>query len=452
MAIYIRFFFFMAGIGADSVKDVNLDSTESGQSIDTIKNWKDFNPVLSAGAIGTELESGWFKVGDGQSTWNELKYSPAGPGYPFTLEFKSFAYGPEELLDVLLQHPTVEAGISSARLQESETLGVQGWQPEETVRLSNTIRHMDSEGNPSTEPGDYVAIPFAVPVIEIQADGPVDWVAAAEAGRVQISEDTILVYAGQAYLEHDEERQYRYYDKVLVPYNKLEEITSAEGVEVYGVAVAVANKEPGGPAPNLDNEDDWRAVMGGYATAVPWNSTQNKATFYWFNEESDYITDGFADYGEYGSLLNPRLGGWFMTYVPIPGTDKCTLWLSRWHRHHEVTTGPVEIQSIFGLDGNDYISFDWDGSVLWQKVFSEQRLLVLFPHDIKIAQGATIKTMPGVDFSLGWADPYIVNAGPNGYTSGIRFGDGDASIYTGDKENLTFHWDRDLAYWAKENT
>ena len=46
--------------------------------IDTEENWIKNNPILRLGEIGFTSDGdykGWFKLGDGTSTWNELKYA-----------------------------------------------------------------------------------------------------------------------------------------------------------------------------------------------------------------------------------------------------------------------------------------------------------------------------------------------------------------------------------------
>lgn len=60
----------------------------------TESEWTNDNPVLAEGELGVELDTGRFKMGDGQTEWNDIDYStgPEGPsayevavdnGYPF---------------------------------------------------------------------------------------------------------------------------------------------------------------------------------------------------------------------------------------------------------------------------------------------------------------------------------------------------------------------------------
>jgi hypothetical protein len=48
---------------------------------DTAANWTSTNPILLAGEMGVETDTGRFKIGTGSSAWNLLSYSsgPAGP-------------------------------------------------------------------------------------------------------------------------------------------------------------------------------------------------------------------------------------------------------------------------------------------------------------------------------------------------------------------------------------
>ena len=42
--------------------------------------WTNVNPVLAAGELGLELDTGKFKFGDGTSSWNTLKYAAGEAG------------------------------------------------------------------------------------------------------------------------------------------------------------------------------------------------------------------------------------------------------------------------------------------------------------------------------------------------------------------------------------
>lgn len=41
----------------------------------TAAEWAESNPVLLLGEIGYESDTGYFKFGDGVSSWNSLKYT-----------------------------------------------------------------------------------------------------------------------------------------------------------------------------------------------------------------------------------------------------------------------------------------------------------------------------------------------------------------------------------------
>ena len=47
---------------------------------DLAVDWTTANPVLSAGEIGFEVDTGKFKIGDGVLDWNTLKYAGGGGG------------------------------------------------------------------------------------------------------------------------------------------------------------------------------------------------------------------------------------------------------------------------------------------------------------------------------------------------------------------------------------
>jgi Major tropism determinant N-terminal domain len=50
---------------------------------DTSTNWDSNNPILLQGEFGYELDTGFAKIGDGSSTWDQLTYfggtGPTGP-------------------------------------------------------------------------------------------------------------------------------------------------------------------------------------------------------------------------------------------------------------------------------------------------------------------------------------------------------------------------------------
>lgn len=42
---------------------------------DLAANWTTNNPVLLTGELGIENDTGYFKIGDGATTWNDLPYA-----------------------------------------------------------------------------------------------------------------------------------------------------------------------------------------------------------------------------------------------------------------------------------------------------------------------------------------------------------------------------------------
>ena len=46
---------------------------------DTSSNWTSNNPILLQGEFGYELNTGYAKIGDGQTAWTSLDYF-GGPG------------------------------------------------------------------------------------------------------------------------------------------------------------------------------------------------------------------------------------------------------------------------------------------------------------------------------------------------------------------------------------
>ena len=50
---------------------------------DTAAEWTAANPVLAEGELGIELDTNFFKIGDGTTAWNSLSYSSI-PSYTST--------------------------------------------------------------------------------------------------------------------------------------------------------------------------------------------------------------------------------------------------------------------------------------------------------------------------------------------------------------------------------
>lgn len=46
------------------------------QRRDLAANWSSVNPVLASGEFGVEIDTGYFKLGDGSTAWNSLDYVP----------------------------------------------------------------------------------------------------------------------------------------------------------------------------------------------------------------------------------------------------------------------------------------------------------------------------------------------------------------------------------------
>lgn len=46
---------------------------------DTAANWTATNPVIEDGEIGWESDTGWHKIGDGSTAWNDLGYYHGEP-------------------------------------------------------------------------------------------------------------------------------------------------------------------------------------------------------------------------------------------------------------------------------------------------------------------------------------------------------------------------------------
>lgn len=76
----------MSGFSVNSVRNKqNLDGRTAGQFIDTFINWQNANPVLGAGQIGIENDTGRLKWGDGRTAWNNLAYRNEPPSDEYEL-------------------------------------------------------------------------------------------------------------------------------------------------------------------------------------------------------------------------------------------------------------------------------------------------------------------------------------------------------------------------------
>ena len=54
---------------------------------DTAANWASNNPVLLAGEVGFESDTGKMKIGNGTAAWNSLSYFSGGSGTAVTLHY-----------------------------------------------------------------------------------------------------------------------------------------------------------------------------------------------------------------------------------------------------------------------------------------------------------------------------------------------------------------------------
>ena len=46
---------------------------------DTAANWTSVDPVLAEGELGIEVDTSYFKIGDGTTAWSGLGYVATGP-------------------------------------------------------------------------------------------------------------------------------------------------------------------------------------------------------------------------------------------------------------------------------------------------------------------------------------------------------------------------------------
>lgn len=71
------------------------------QRRDTSAAWQAVNPVLPAGQLGFETDTGRFKLGDGATAWNALPYAGGGLTIIETqneADFNSTTPGPGEMV------------------------------------------------------------------------------------------------------------------------------------------------------------------------------------------------------------------------------------------------------------------------------------------------------------------------------------------------------------------
>jgi hypothetical protein len=80
----------MSGFGSRSTKKSGfLDGRATGQFIDSRKNWSEANPVLLAGQLGIESDTGYLKWGNGHTSWNDLPYRNEPPSDSYQFERSS---------------------------------------------------------------------------------------------------------------------------------------------------------------------------------------------------------------------------------------------------------------------------------------------------------------------------------------------------------------------------
>ena len=73
---------------------------------DTAAAWAEHNPELLAGETGVEVDTGYFKIGDGEHSWNDLPYANKFESTPVAAHYEAVA----------AENQTDEAAIAAALL------------------------------------------------------------------------------------------------------------------------------------------------------------------------------------------------------------------------------------------------------------------------------------------------------------------------------------------------
>ena len=93
---------------------------------DTAANWTLYNPVLLAGEMGIETDTGQFKIGDGTTAWASLAYGglrgPTGSG-SWTLGTTTIDFGAAPGTNVTTVNVTGQSGILSTSMVTLQIMG-----------------------------------------------------------------------------------------------------------------------------------------------------------------------------------------------------------------------------------------------------------------------------------------------------------------------------------------
>ena len=68
---------------------------------DLAANWTSNNPILLSGELGIESDTGYFKIGDGATTWNDLPYANKFEATPVAAHYEVEAQDNEDDLAAL---------------------------------------------------------------------------------------------------------------------------------------------------------------------------------------------------------------------------------------------------------------------------------------------------------------------------------------------------------------
>ena len=79
----------------------------------TAAEWQALNPILGEQEPGVESDTGWFKLGDGHTHWNDLPhFKPVTPGGPSDVELDAH-------INSETPHPVYDDGPSLLELYQN---------------------------------------------------------------------------------------------------------------------------------------------------------------------------------------------------------------------------------------------------------------------------------------------------------------------------------------------
>ena len=101
-------------LSSNIMMDTNYTPARFSQRYADKNIWYELNPILAEGEIGIESDTGFFKIGDGKTPWNDLQYDISS-----TKLFKTDIDNKNNVLGIIIDCGDATAAIARINRKES---------------------------------------------------------------------------------------------------------------------------------------------------------------------------------------------------------------------------------------------------------------------------------------------------------------------------------------------